>query len=244
MGGHIVAALVVFFGVWGALANIMPSAFQITREKHAQMMSVVFGPKTIWIAVIGVAVLLGWYIWNLEGRLSVLATATRPTVVGNESNDPGLIIAGWGADESSCKAELDVSKVPEQIKKSFDVALVCGFADPQTDLMKDTRITVSHLFTIQNPLTIAAQFSQNMADSMAKDQDNTVQKLRATIPRNKPLPRDAAVQLTNLIWLKPVLLPKGFDTNNIHKLDDVIPSGGKLSDKMGEVNIARAVPLK
>jgi hypothetical protein len=237
--GQAIAALVVILTIWGALAQIMPDTFQITREKHKQLMSVVFGPKTVWLVVVFVGLLLGWYIWNLEGRLATLAGSTpSSTPAGGQQDDTGLVVTGWTADQSSCRADFDPSKVPDKIKNSFDAAIICGFVDPQTDPMKDTRVTVSRLFTIQNPLGIAAQFSSTMADSLQKEQDAAIQKMQP------PAPHGTGISLTNVIWIKPVLLPKGFDTSNIHKVDDVVPNGGKVSDRMSAVNILKVVPAK
>ena len=41
-----------------------------------------------------------------------------------------------------------------------------------------------------------------------------------------------------------MLLPKGFDTSNIRKMDDINPNGGKVSDRIASVNIVKDVPTK
>jgi hypothetical protein len=225
----------------GALAQIMPDAFQITREKHHKAMSVVFGTKSIWIAVMIVGCLLGWYIWNLEDRIGTLATSLNPktTVIGTQ-DETGLNFVGWTADQSKCFAQIDLSKVPESMKAQFDVALVCGFTDPAIDLLKDTRITASRLFTIQTvaPVVIAAPFSKGMADALDSEQETAIKNIQP------PPRRGTLVTMQNQIWIKMILLPKGFDISSIRKLEDVRSAGGKISDRLAAVSILKNVPAK
>jgi hypothetical protein len=70
--GKITAVLVGVLSVWGALARIMPDVFTVRRE-HLKFL---WGPKTIWFAVLGIGGLLSGYIWNLEARLTKLTTTS------------------------------------------------------------------------------------------------------------------------------------------------------------------------
>lgn len=226
---------IAVIATWGALAQIMPGTFQITRERHGKLMSVAFGSKSIWFAVIAVGCLQGWYVWNLEGRLSAIS-GTNATV-SVQQDETGLNFMTWTADQSSCSAQIDTSKIPASMRDQFDIALVCGFADPATDQLKDTRITISHLFTVQSPLQIAAPFSTAMADALAKEQDAALKKIQPSPPKG------TTVSMQNTIWMKMALIRKGFDTSNIHKLEDVSITGGKISDRGAGVAIIRNVTI-
>ncbi len=72
--GKTIALLVGILTVWGALAQIMPDVFQVRRD--SKLKQFLWGSKSIWIAVMSVGCLLGWYIWILEGRLNILSSAS------------------------------------------------------------------------------------------------------------------------------------------------------------------------
>jgi hypothetical protein len=234
--GKIIAVLVAVLAAWGALAQIMPDVFQVRRESG--LVKVLWGPKTIWIAVLGIGCLLGAYIWSLEARLSKLTTTS--VSVSTVADETGLKFVAWGStpDAARCFATIDATKLPAQFRTSFEIALVCGFVDPAVDQLKDTRITVSQLFTPQDALLISVPFSTIMAESLAKDQEATVEKLQPRPPRGTP------IGLMNEIWMKVVLIPKGADTSNIHRLADVPVAGGKIADTGAVVGITRTVLAK
>lgn len=212
----------------------MPDVFQVRRES----LKFLWGPKTIWIAVLGMGCLLGGYIWNLEARLSKLSTT--PTSVSTVTDETQLKIVAWSPtpDGSGCFAAIDASKLPAQFRTGFEIALVCGFIDPAVDQLKDTRISVSQLFTPKDALSISVPFSKIMAESLTKDQEATVEKLQLHPKRGTP------IGLLNEIWMKVVLVPKGTDTSNIHRLADATVVGGKIADTGAVVGVAKVVPAK
>lgn len=150
----------------------------------------------------------------------------------------GISFAGWGTteDRHGCTALLDVSKMPRGLRDEFEVAVACGFVDPTIDRLKDSRITISRLFTPVNAITISMAFSKAMADGLKADQELALEKV--PVP---PRGSTTNVQLTNLIWMIPVLLPKGFDTSQIRTLRDIQTHGGKIGAAQVEVSMLTAV---
>ena len=134
----------------------------------------------------------------------------------------GLKFDGWGEapDGSGCKADIDASKLSVAFRDRFDIALVCGYTSP-TDIMKNTHISVSALYTPQNLIHVYGRFSKSMMD-FPED----------FLPYLSPKPRSGTqVALPVTIWFKAVLLPKNMDIANIQKLSDVIAVGGKLASE-------------
>jgi len=232
--GKATAVLVTILLTWAALAQIWPDAFQLNR--NSKLKQFLWGRNTIWFAVISVAGLLGWYIWHLEERLATLAPALTTTNPADETN---LRFVAWGPlpDNSGCHAVIDTSSLPTTLRDNFDIALVCGFADPAIDRFKDTRISLSPLFTPQNALAISLPFSKVMSDSLLHDQELAIAKIQPQPPHGTP------IGVANIIWMKAVLFPKGFDTTDIHKLADV-PLHGKIASADASVQIARTIPAK
>jgi hypothetical protein len=237
--GKVLAVVIVLVTVWGALAQIMPDAFQIRRETHPRLMNFVFGRNSIWIAVMMVGAMLGWYIWHLEARLTSISTlSSQAAIIGTPMAEPALTFVGWTADQSGCQAQIDASRLPDEARSKFDLAIVCGFSDPSTDQLKDTRITVSQLFTVQNTVMVAAAFGSAMLEALARDQKSAIEKLQFRLPSGMKL------QVANTVWIKAILLPKGFDAGNIHRLADVPMNGGRVSNMGVSVVIVKDVPAK
>ena len=77
-----------------------------------------------------------------------------------------------------------------------------------------------------------------MAESLAKDQEATVEKIQ-------PHPqRGTSIGLMNEIWMKPVLIPKGTDISNVHRLADVTVVGGKIAATGAMVGVTKTVLAK
>ncbi len=232
--GKLIAVLIPLLTVWATLAKIFPDWFEVRRD-HL-LVKALWGSKSRWVATILIAVLAGSYIWSLENRLSKNAPGMSDSVV--DADETGLHIVSWGPtpDLSGCSAAIDASKLPERFKDKYDSALVCGFADPNVDRLKDTRISLSAMFTPQVPLQISQPFTKIMSDAMASDQRTTIEKLA---------PRPAAgtpIGVMNIIWFKLVLLPKGSDRSNIQKLSDVTVAGVKITSAESSVGISRIIP--
>ncbi len=232
--GKIVAILVALLGAWGSLAQIMPDVFQLRRD--GRLAQFLWGPKSIWVAVMLAGFLLGWYIWSLEDRLSTAFSGTSAIAT---SDSTGLRFALWwpSPDGSGCGAAIDASKLATRFRDAFEIALICGFVDPAADKFKDSRITVSPLFTPQTSLSITVPFSKTMIEILESDREATVKKI------HPPLPKGTVISLQNMIWLRLVLLPKGFDASRIHTLADVTSHGGELAGEAG-VGIGRNVTIK
>jgi len=231
--GKIIAVLVGILTIWGALAQIMPEVFQIRSE--GKLMPFVWGKKSIWIAVMAVGCLLGWYIWTLEGRLNALASAPRNPSI----DETGLSFLIWSSpDNSSCSAGIDASKLPTDFTDKFEIALVCGYIDPSVDQMKDTRITISQLFTPQNAISISVPFSKTMSEALAQDRRSFVNRIQPRPPRGSKIP------IVNNLWMRAVLLPKGFDISNVHRLSDVTANGGKIGAQVAGCTIITNVAVE
>ena len=158
------------------------------------------------------------------------------SIVG--ADETGLRIVSWGPtpDLSGCSAAIDASKLSEGFKDKYDIALVCGFADPNVDRLKDTRISLSALFTPQVPLQISQPFTKAMADAIASDQRTTIEKLTPRPATGTP------IGVMNIIWFKLVLLPKGSDRSTVQKLSDVTVAGGKITSAESSVGVSRIIP--
>lgn len=145
--------------------------------------------------------------------------ANTAASIAPAEEETGLKFDGWGEepDGSGCKADIDASKLPLAFRDKFDIALVCGYPVP-TDIMKDTHISVSALYTPQNLVHAHVRFSKSM---MSFPED--------ALPYLNPKPPSGTrVFLHQTTWFKAVLLPKNTDMANIQKLSDVIAVGGKL----------------
>jgi len=151
----------------------------------------------------------------------ILALTVVTSSITGAGEVTGLTFDGWGKgpDGSGCKADIDASRLPVASRDKFDIALVCGYPVP-TDIMKDTHISVSGLYTPQNLVHAHVRFSKSMMDS-----SEDLQYL------NPKPPSGTRVILNDTIWFKAVLLPKNTDTANIQKLSDVIAVGGKLASE-------------
>lgn len=171
-------------------------------------------------------VLLGighWRVANLEaGR----------TVASEELN-----FAQWSVtpDGTSCVATIDTSRLSFERRDKYEIALACGFADPSLDKLKDDRITVSPLFTLENVITIVMPMSTLMAEALQRDREEAVRRSGA--------PKGMALSLTNTIWFRGVLLPKGADISSIHRLTDVAMRGGEVRGGPA-IGIMRTVSVK
>jgi len=231
--GRIAAVLVVSLTTWGALAQIWPGAFQVGSNKTLK--ELIWGPKSIWLAGLALGCVVGLYIWNLEDRLSHLPGATSSITSEDET---GIKIVSWGPlpNSSGCTAMIDASKLPVAFRDKYEIAMVCGFVDPSVDRQKDTRISVSALFTPQDALQISLPFSKTMADALAAEQRAAIEKL---IPRPTS---GTLVGVMNMVWFEVILLPKGSDRSNIQKLSDVLTAGGKIAEARASVGVGRNVP--
>lgn len=224
--------------IWGSLAQIMPDLFQIrSRDGTTKgVKSYVWGKNTIWVSVILVGTLLGWYIWNLEGRLATIAASvTTPTI----EDKTGLVLRGWTADKEHCTANIDASRMPQDMRDKMEIAMVCGLVSSRVDQMKQETITVSQLFTPRQGLQISASVSKAMLEDVQRERDLVLQN----IAKNK-IPEKALVQISYPLWFKILLLPKGFDTSNIHRLSDVYANGGMISASDGGVEVWEEIKPK
>lgn len=231
--GKLVAILIPLLTAWGALARIWPGVFVVGPDNTLK--TFIWGPKSIWVAIIASGCILGAYIWSVEERLANLPSAIGAVA---HTDELGLQIVSWGPlpDGSGCVATIDASNVPRALTDKYEIALVCGFTDPAVDLLKDTRISVSPLFTLQSAVRIALPFSKGMADALAHEQRLAIDKIRP-----KP-PRGTMIGVANMIWLKAVLLPKGSEHSNVQKLSDVPTMGGRISEGQVVVTLGSSIP--
>src|SRR6266571_9263217 len=122
--GKITAILLPILAVWAALAQIMPDIFQLRRDGWARQF--LWGPRSIWVAVMAGGCLLGTYIWTLEERLATLAAISPNGARVSPADETGLHIVSWGPtpDGSGCHAVIDGSNLPARLRENFDLALV------------------------------------------------------------------------------------------------------------------------
>jgi hypothetical protein len=231
--GKLVGILIPLLTAWGALARIWPGVFVVGPNNTLK--AFIWGPKSIWVAIIASGCILGAYIWSVEERLGNLPSAIGAVA---HTDELGLQFVSWGPlpDGSGCVATIDASKVPRALADKYEIALVCGFADPAVDLLKDTRISVSPLFTLQSAVRIALPFSKGMADALDHEQRLAIDKIRP-----KPL-RGTMIGVANMIWLKAILLPKGSDHSNVQKLSDVPTMGGRIAEGQAVVGLGSSIP--
>lgn len=234
--GKLLGVVMPVLLIWAALAQIMPDHFQVRSEKFAKLRPFIFGDKSIWVAVMIVGCLLGWYIWNLENRLARFMVSQPSNQSAAVSDDRPTHVEWSLPNNSGCQVSIDASTMPEDTRKKFDMAVVCGFTDAAVDMNKDTRISISSLFSWQSPVTIYAPFSTLMSDAILEDHDKLASHIQC--PSGVSL-----IPVVNHIWMKLILLPKGFNTSNIRNFSDVEPNGGKVVASFGK-EMEQVVPCK
>jgi hypothetical protein len=233
--GKLFAVLLPLLTTWALLAKIFPDWFEVRKDRPAW--KVVSSPQSRWVAVILLSVLGGYYVWSLEERLSSGSGTPGKNESTVSADETGLQFASWGPtpDGAGCTAAIDASKLPAAFKDKYDIALVCGFADPNVDRLKDTRISLSTLFTPQMALQISEPFTKTMADALASEQRAAIEKLNPRPAKGTP------IGVMSFIWFKLVLLPKGTDRSNVQKLSDVTVVGGKIALAETSVGISRPI---
>jgi hypothetical protein len=126
------------------------------------------------------------------------------------------IIVGWGPPGPNCGFVIDAAPLVIFADKN-NVAMVCGMSDATRDKYEDERITVSSPFTIQpQMLSISAPYSALMADAVNKARENT------------PTPTRDKSNVAVPIWYEVVVIPKGTNLSDIHKLSDIPRYGGEI----------------
>ncbi len=141
---------------------------------------------------LGLVLVVGLLSFMSGMLLAVRATGGVPNVVGS-----------WGPTPTGCNATIDTSKL-QSFRDNYKIALVCGLIDPAADIMEDTRITVSPLFTILPvPVAIQVQHRADMVEYMAT-------------PNRQ------------MWFFFAVLLPEGTQTSQITRLSDVKRHNGKI----------------
>src|SRR5467141_3105263 len=102
--GKLIAVLLPLLAAWGSLARIFPDWFEM-RRNHP-VWKVLLGPKSRWVAAILIAVLVGYYIWTVEDRLSLAAPGASDSIM--RTDETGLQTVSWGPtpDLSGCSAAI------------------------------------------------------------------------------------------------------------------------------------------
>ncbi len=130
--------------------------------------------------------------------------------------------AQWMPSETECNAIIDGSQSPPPVRDKYDVAIACGINDPKTDKFRDPRITITPLFTIQpGAIPIAASARKEMADGIAEDRERAL--------RGSPYPKGTLIIVSQTMWYRVVLLPKGTDVSDLRRLSDILLRGGAVS---------------
>ncbi len=149
--------------------------------------------------------------WHIAGRIVQAPAGISPVLTGP-------VLQGWGSPIPFCFAVINGPTLMS-FRDKYDVAIACGVPDPTLDKFEDKRITISPLFTIRpGPIEIKVTYSKEMAEAVR-------QQLKGVrIPQGTGL----GLGITPATWYEVVLLPKGTDTSNIHRLSDVQRYGGKI----------------
>jgi len=154
---------------------------------NARGTSKVFGPGLV--TVVGVLA----FFWGI--LLTVIASSSVPR-----------IIISWGDDGTACSATFDTSRL-SRFRKKYDIVLVCGIVDPQTERLQEKRISISSPFNIHHVgVFIEAPHSKEMASVI---KPGTLMSY----------------------WHEAALIPKGTDLSSIHSLSDITKYGGKILDQ-------------
>lgn len=131
-------------------------------------------------------------------------------------------ILQWVPSNTECNAVVDVSQASPSVRDKYDVAIACGINDPKTDKFKDARITISPPFTIQSgAIQIVASSRKEMADGIAEERERAL--------RNSPYPKGTSLTVSQLMWFRVVLLPKGTNVSELRRLSDVLLHGGAVA---------------
>jgi len=154
---------------------------------NARGTSKVFGPGLV--TVVGVLA----FFWGI--LLTVIASSSVPR-----------IIISWGDDGTACSATFDTSRL-SRFRKKYDIVLVCGIVDPQTERLQEKRMSISSPFNIHHVgVFIEAPHSKEMASVI---KPGTLMSY----------------------WHEAALIPKGTDLSSIHSLSDITKYGGKILDQ-------------
>lgn len=165
----------------------------------------------------------------------LMGTAWIPYFLGRSED---LSFAQWFVtpDGMSCAATVDASRLSPSRREKYEIALVCGFADPATDYFKDDRITVSPLFTPQDAIFLVTPMRKAMSEALEQAREEAIKKSGAQT--------GSQLTLANTIWFRIVLLPKGTDVSAIHRLADVSRHAGEIARASPAVGIVRTVTVK
>jgi hypothetical protein len=154
---------------------------------NARGTSRIFGPSLV--TVVGVLA----FVWGI--LLTAIASSSVPR-----------IIISWGDDGTACSATFDTSRL-SRFRKKYDIVLVCGIVNPQTERLQEKSISISSPFNIHPVgVFIEAPHSSKMASVI---KPGTLMSY----------------------WHEAALIPKGTDLSSIHSLSDITKYGGKILDQ-------------
>ena len=154
---------------------------------NARGTSRIFGPGLV--TVVGVLA----FVWGI--LLTAIASSSVPR-----------IIISWGDDGTACSATFDTSRL-SRFRKKYDIVLVCGAVNPQTDRLQEKSISISSPFNIHPVgVFIEAPHSKEMASVI---KPGTLMSY----------------------WHEAALIPKGTALSSIHNLSDITRYGGKILDQ-------------
>ncbi|HZC81120.1 MAG TPA: hypothetical protein VE222_05285 [Nitrospiraceae bacterium] len=147
----------------------------------------VLGPGLV--TVVGVLA----FVWGI--LLTVIASSSVPR-----------IIISWGDDGTACSATFDTSRL-SHFRKKYNIVLVCGILDPQTDRLQEKRISISSPFNI-HPVGVFIE-----------------------APHSKEMASAINPETLMSYWHEAALIPKGTVLSSIHSLSDITKYGGKILDQ-------------
>ena len=165
--------------------------------------------------LIGYALIAGLLIssaslyYNLKPR-TVVQTVYIPQPT------PARIIMGWGdVSGKNCSVSVDPTGLLKY-RDAYEVGVICGFTDPAIDKFEDQNVTITPLYTIGlQPFDIATPWSKPMAAALEKAAQEA-----------KRLSHNPCAAGAIPTWFEVVVLPKGTNIADIHKLSDVPRFGG------------------
>jgi hypothetical protein len=143
-------------------------------------------------------------------------TVTQTTYV--QQPLPPAIIQGWGdTSGKNCTVQINPGAV-YRYKDTDEIAVACGFVNSGVDKFEDDTITITPLYTIGlQPFALSAPWSKSMAALLEKAGREV-----------KIAEHNQCASAEIPTWYELILLPKGTQISDIHKLSDIPRFGGLI----------------
>jgi hypothetical protein len=163
--------------------------------------------------------------WPLLVMMVLTVLVWIPYFLSQEVPARTNVIKTWGVVEDDvCSVVLDAAELESYIP-GYSIAMVCGIADNDIDIMKDTAISFSPTYTLVgvHNLELRARPSERMR-SKAKS-------IAEVVAQRKGTPLTPKSSLACTVWFVAFLVPKNFDITRLNTLNDIESNGGILIEQ-------------